>query len=102
MKPSTLYRYKFSNGEVVTTYLSADECLRRMNRLGTLMTLVEQSENDVGQSIYRKALQAYNKLENFTGIIRLSFREKDWLSYMLESDMLSDKDIDAIKFYTRY
>lgn len=95
-----MYKYTFNNGDVVTSRLSKDELLRRMKRLDTLRALTEQHECPEGRSICRKALQAYNKLTDFTGIIRLNILEKDWLSYMLESDMISDYDRQVIKFFT--
>lgn len=98
---STLHQYRFSDGTLVTSYLPADELSRRMNRLDTLRVLTEQHEDPHSKSICRKALAAYNKLDNFTGIIRLTFAEKDWLGYMLESDMLDSEAKECIRFYCR-
>lgn len=97
-----MYRYTFTNGDVVTSRLPKAELLKRMNRLDTLRVLTEQHDCPEGRSICRKALQAYNKTNDFTGIIRLTFLEKDWLAYMLEDDnYLDEDDIEAIKFYCR-
>lgn len=97
-----MFKYTFSNGEVVTSRLPKDELIKRMKRLDTLRVLTEQHECAEGRSICRKALQAYNKLDDFTGIIRLTFLEKDWLAYMLEDDRyLDDDDREAIRFYCK-
>lgn len=93
--------YRFSNGDVVTTQLSQKTVLERMRRLDLLRVLTEQHECEEGRSICRKALQAYNKLNGFTGIIRLTFLEKNWLSYMLESDFLDDEDRECIEYYCK-
>ena len=95
-----MFKYTFSNGDVVTSSLRKDELLKRMRRLDTLRVLTEQFDCKEGRSICRKALQAYNKVNNFTGIIRLTFSEKDWLGYLLDSDMLDAEDRECIKFYT--
>lgn len=93
--------FRFSNGDVVTTHLSQKLCLERMNRLDTLRVLTEQHDCPEGRSITNKALRAYNKLDGFTGIIRLTNLEKDWLGYMLESDILDDEDRECINYYIR-
>ena len=97
---SSMKKYTFNDGTVVTSRLSKEEMLKRMRRLDTLRALTEQHDCPTGRSICRKALAAYDKLNDFTGIIRLTFQEKDWLSYMLESDFLDDEDIEVIKFYS--
>lgn len=104
-----LHTYRFSNGDVITSTLPKEEFMKRMNRLDTLRVLVEgfvfdkgdESYNEIANSIYHKALNAYNKTNLFTGIIRLSFTEKDWLGYLLESDMLDEEDKDVIKYYIK-
>ena len=96
-----LHTYKFTNGDTVTSTLDKDELLKRMNRLDQLRVLCEQHDCKEGRNITRKAIAAYNKLDNFTGIIRLSVLEKDWLSYMLESDFLSDYDRTVINWYIK-
>ena len=73
-----------------------------MDRLNRLITITEPYKDGPGQRICQKALRAYNKSDNFTGIVRLTFSEKDWLSYLLENDMLPKKDIDVINYYIRY
>lgn len=89
----------FTDGHQITTKLSNDEILKRMRRLDTLRVLTEQHENEEGKNICKKAIKAYNKQDNFTGIIRLTFSEKDWLSYMLESDFIDREEEETIKFY---
>lgn len=97
---SSMKKYKFRDGTVMTSRLDQAELMRRINRLDTLRVLTEQHDCPEGRSICRKALAAYNKLDDFTGIVRLTFREKDWLRYMLESNFLDDEDIECIRFYT--
>ena len=94
-------KYTFSTGEVVTTKLDKDEMLKRMDRLDWLRVLTECYDEGLGLSIFEKATRAYYKFDNFTGIIRLTFLEKDFLGYMLEG-MLTDEEKEVIKFYTRY
>ena len=94
-------RYTWEDGYSITSKLSIKEVVKRMNRLDTLRVLTEQSECEIGKSICKKALNAYNKKDNFTGVIRLTNLEKDWLSYMLESDFNTEEDIKTIKFYCR-
>ena len=96
-----MFRYTFTNGDIVTSRLPQDEMLRRMRRLDTLRVLTEAFEDGPGTSIARKALRAYNKTDNFTGIVRLTFGEKDFLSYLLENDMLTDEDRECINWYIR-
>lgn len=94
-------KYTFANGDIMTSELSADELMKRLRRLDILRVMTEQHECKEGRNICKKALNAYNKMNGFTGIIRLTFFEKDWLSYMLESDMLSNEDRKVIEFYTK-
>ncbi len=96
-----MYKYIFGNGDAITSRLEKEEVLKRMNRLDTLRVLVEQCDCEEGISITKKALRAYNKVENFTGIIRLTPIEKNWLIYMLESDFNTPEEIEAIKFYCK-
>ena len=93
------YIYTFKDGHKCTSNLEKAELIKRMNRLDTLRVLTEGFEDGEGRNICDKALRAYNKTENFTGIIRLSLLEKDFLGYMLDSDMNSEEDIEVIKFY---
>lgn len=95
------YAYRFETGELVKTNLLAKEMLKRMNRLDTLRVLTEQHECKEAKSICKKALKAYNKLDGFTRIIRLTFLEKDWLAYMLEDKFIDDEDRECIEFYVR-
>lgn len=93
--------YIFKNGDIMTSKLSAPELMKRLRRLDVLKVITEQRKCKHGRNICKKALNAYNKMNGFTGIIKLTFLEKDWLSYMLESDMLSNEDREVIKFYTK-
>lgn len=91
--------YKFRNGDVVFSKLPKEEMLKRMNRLDVLRVMTEGYDEGEGRSICDKALRAYNKVEGFTGIIRLSNIEKDFLSYQLENEFIDDKEIEVIRFY---
>lgn len=97
-----MYRYTFSDGHTVTSTLTQQELLKRMRRLDILSVLVEGHDQGYGLSIYRKACNAYNRTDNFTGIIRLTPSEKDWLGYLLETDMLTQEDISVINYYLRH
>ena len=90
----------FSDGHEITTKLTISEALKRMDRLDTLRVLTEQYTDGVGLNIFKKVMRAYNKKDNFTGIIRLSLNEKDFLSYLLDRECNTDKDIKVLKFYT--
>lgn len=92
-------RYTFKDGTKVTSKLDSKELLKRMNRLDTLRVLTEGYEDGEGANICKKAWRAYNQLNGFTGIIRLTILEKDFLGYMLESDMLDDEDREVINYY---
>lgn len=92
-------RYRFNDGHEITTSLPIEEVLKRMQRLDTLRVLTEGYEEGEGVNICKKALRAYDK-ESFTGIIRLTFTEKDFLGYLLEDEMLDEADREAIRFYT--
>lgn len=93
-----MFRYTFNNGETITSKLGKDELMKRMNRLDILIVLTEQYEEGCGKDICRKALRAYNKLNDFTGIIRLNLLEKDFLGYMLEG-MITEEEEKVIKSY---
>jgi len=95
-------KYTFSNGDVVTSELNADELMERMRRLDLLRVMTEGYETGEGHSICNKALRAYNKVQNFTGIIRLTTLEKDFIGYMRERSFLTEEEIELINFYTRY
>ena len=96
-----LKKYTFKNGDVVTSYLDADELIKRMNRLDCLRVLTENFDDGEGASIAKKAWVAENKSENFTGTIRLTSGEKEFLGYILENEGLTDEDVECIKYYTR-
>ena len=95
-------RYTFADGSSITSNLSAEELIRRINRLDKLRVLTENFTDGEGQSIARKAYRAENKTDNFTGIIRLSFDEKEFLGYLLDNEYLEHDEVDAIKFYMRF
>ncbi len=94
-------KYTFKNGDVMTSRLSANELMKRLRRLDTLRVIVEQNECEEGKSICKKALKAYNKMDNFTGIIRLTLLEKDWLSYKLEDEFIDEEEREVIEFYCK-
>lgn len=101
-----MYKYEvkdkgIKSGHIITSKLPLNEIEKRSRRLDLLRVMVEEHECKEGRSIYEKALRAYNKTNNFTGIIKLTFNEKEWLSYMLENEFLSDEDRDVIKFYIK-
>lgn len=95
-------RYTFKDGTVVTTKLNAKEMVKRMDRLNLLRVITEGFTEGVGRGICEKALRAYNKLNGFTGIIKLTYTEKEFLDYMLEDKFLDDEDREVIKFYTKF
>ena len=94
-------KYTFANGDIVISRLTEKEILKRMNRLNRLRVVIEGNESEEATSIQKKAIKAWNKKVNFTGIIRLTFQEKDWLSYMLENEFLDEEDKEIIKFYCK-
>lgn len=94
-------KYTFTNGDIMTSELSADELMKRLRRLDTLRVMTEQHECKEGKNICKKALNAYNKMNNFTGIIRLTFLEKDWIEYMLEDGCMTDEEREVVEFYTK-
>lgn len=96
-----MYTYNLSDGSVMTSKLTIEEIIERSRRLATLRAMTEGHESGCGRSICMKALNAYNKLDNFTGIIRLTREEKDWLSYKLESDFLDEDDLNCILWYCK-
>ena len=91
--------YRFSNGDIVSTKLSKEEMMKRMDRLDILRVMMEGYDEGEGLSIFKKAWKAYNKNSNFTGIIRLNPLEKDFLSYKLEDKSISDSEIEVVRFY---
>ena len=94
-------KYTFKNGDVMTSKLTADELVKRLRRLDVLRVLTEGYEFGEGESICKKALRAYNKMNGFTGIIRLTAIEKDFLRYMVENSCISDEEIEVVNFYCR-
>lgn len=89
----------FKDGTVVTTKLTAEEAIRRMNRLDTLKVLTQAFEEGEGLNICRKAYEAWNKNDNFTGIIHLTKNEKDFLGYCLENEYNTKEDNEVLNFY---
>lgn len=101
MKKLQKYKYTFKNGDVVISSLPQDEMLKRMRRLDILRVLTEGYEEGTGRDICNKALRAYDKVDDFTGVIRLNSSEKDFIGYMLESDMLDDEDKQVLNYYLK-
>lgn len=93
--------YRFTNGDVVKSNLDSKELMKRMRRLDVLRVLTEGYEEGEGESICKKAWKAYNKVDNFTGIIRLNILEKDFIGYLLENEFNTEEDIEVLKFYLR-
>lgn len=93
-----------SNGSQVTTKLSREEAVKRFNLLDSLIVLTEGYQYGHGVTICQKAVKAYYKSNDFTGIIRLNNLEKEFLMYILDNDefgYLDDDDIECLKFYSR-
>ena len=67
-----MYKYTFTDGTVMTSKLSIEEIRKRSERLSWLIVLTEGYDDEEGLKIHDKAVKAFNKMENFTGIIRLS------------------------------
>ena len=93
-------RYRFNDGHEIVTSLTINEVMKRMQRLDTLRVMMEGYDEGEGCKIFQKALRAYDK-EDFTGIIRLTATEKDFLTYKTEDPFLTDEEIEAIRFYTK-
>lgn len=102
MKSLQKYKYTFKNDDVVISSLPQAEMLKRMRRLDLLRVLTEGYEEGPGRAICDKALRAYNKVDDFTGVIRLNGIEKDFIGYMLENDMLDDEDIQVLNYYLKH
>lgn len=96
------HRYEWPDGKWLTTELPMKEMLNRLNRLDTLRVLTEGYEEGEGYNICQKAWKAWNKQENFTGIIRLTNTEKDFLGYIrYENEYLDRDDIRCLDFYLK-
>ena len=96
-------RITFNDGHQITTNLSNEEVLKRMNRLDWLRVATEGFEYGIGKNICRKALRAYNKADNFTGTIRLNTVEKEFLDYIYhENTMLYPDEREALGYYVRH
>lgn len=97
-----MYRYTFNDGHQITSMLPANEVNKRMKRLSHLIMLLEGfDEGSVFNDIYKKAVRAYNKTDNFTGTIHLTFTEKDNLGYLVDREINSPEDIAVLKYYLR-
>ena len=92
--------YTFTDGFKCTSKLDKPELMKRMKRLDNLRVLTEGFTEGAGRSICDKALRAYHKADNFTGIIRLTVFEKDFLGYLLEG-RTDEKDVETIQFYLK-
>lgn len=95
-----MLRYRFTDGFECTSKLDQAELIKRMNRLDHLRVLTEEYTEGEGKTICEKALRAYHKAENFTGIIHLTIHEKDFLGYLLEGERTKE-DIETIQFYLK-
>ena len=97
-----MYRYTFNDGHQITSMLPMQEVNKRMTRLSQLIMLLEGfDEGSVFNDIYKKALRAYDKTDNFTGTIHLTFTEKDNLGYLLDNEHNTPEDIAVLKYYLR-
>lgn len=92
--------YTFTDGFECTSRLDQSELDKRMKRLDNLRVLTEEYTEGEGKAICDKALRAYHKAKNFTGIIHLTIHEKDFLGYLLEGTVTED-DVETIRFYLK-
>lgn len=95
-----MYKYIF-NDEIITSQLEKEEMLKRMRRLDMLRVLTEQYDCEEMKNICKKALKAYDKANDFTGVIRLTNAEKDTLAYRLEDEFLNEEEKETIQFYCK-
>lgn len=93
--------YRFTDGHTISSKLTKEEVLKKMKRLDVLRVLTEGYEEGEGYCICQKALRAYNKTDPFTGIIRLTFLEKDFLGYCLESECITEEEREVVNFFTK-
>ena len=96
-----MIRITWDDGYSITTNLSKQEALKRMDRLSNLRVLMEGYDAGVGLGICKKALNAYNKQDNFTGIIRLTNTEKEFLSYCYMDEYGDIDDIEDMDEYAK-
>lgn len=95
-------KYTFNDGHQITSNLPAKEILKRMRRLDVLRVLTEQLEDETYQNICKKAIKAYDKEDNFTGIIRLTDYEKEMLQIIRDENIhIDEEDKEALDFYTK-
>lgn len=83
------------------TKLSNEELKNRLSRLAKLICIFEEHTDEKGSSICQKAVRAYNKTDNFTGIIKLTSLEKEFISYKLEEQFIDKEKIELIRFYCK-
>lgn len=95
-----MYKYIF-NDEIITSQLEKEEMLKRMRRLDILRVLTEQYDCEEMKNICKKASKAYDKANDFTGVIRLTNAEKDTLAYRLEDEFLNEEEKETIQFYCK-
>lgn len=95
-----MYKY-ISNGVIITSQLEKEEILKRMRRLDMLRVLTEQYDCEEMKNICKKASKAYDKINDFTGVIRLTNAEKDTLAYRLEDEFLNEEEKETIQFYCK-
>lgn len=93
-------KYTLNNGKVIYSYLTPEQLNERYIRLDDLRILVEDFEGEPYEPIYKKAVRALNA-NPFTGIIHLSFAERDALGYLLERDTLSSADVAVLNYYLK-
>jgi hypothetical protein len=97
-----MYKYTFNDGHQITSMLPANEVNKRMKRLAHLIMLLEGfDEGSVFNGIYKKAVRAYDKTDNFTGTIHLTFTEKDNLGYLVDREINTPEDTAVLKYYLR-
>lgn len=95
-------RYTFNDGFTCTSNLTIQEILKRMRRLDVLRVLTEEIEDETYQNICKKAIKAYDKEDNFTGIIRLTPYEKEMLMIIREDNRyITEEDKEVLDFYTK-
>jgi hypothetical protein len=95
-------KYTFNDGHQITSNLPAKEILKRMRRLDILRVLTEEIEDETYQNICKKAIKAYDKEDNFTGIIRLTGYEKEMLMIIREDNRyINEEDKEVLDFYTK-
>ena len=93
--------YILLSGEKYKSNLPMDKFCEVFYRLCYLMVLTEEYDDEVYKNIHRKAKRAFDKMDGFTGIIRLTTLEKDFLGALLEDELLDDEYKKVIKHYIK-